>query len=49
MSKYNNLIDHWHRPLCYLVRKVYTYDDHFVNDDNKFILNDIIDLCLSSK
>ena len=49
MYKYNILIDDWHRPLGYLVRKVYTYDDHFVNDDNKCILNDIIDFCLSSK
>ena len=31
--------------LSYLVRKVYKYDDHFVNIDNKCIANDIIDLC----
>ena len=27
MYKYNILIDDWHRPLSYLVRKVYLYDD----------------------
>ena len=28
-----------------LVRKVYLYDDFFVNIDNKCIANDIINLC----
>ena len=45
MYKYNILIDDWQRPLSYLVRKVYKYDDHFVIIDNKCIANDIIDLC----
>ena len=45
MYKYNILIDDWHRPLSYLVRKVYLYDDFFVNIDNKCIANDIINLC----
>ena len=45
MYKYNILIDDWHRPLNYLVRKVYLYDDFFVNIDNKNIANDIINLC----
>ena len=27
MYKYNILIDDWHIPLSYLVRKVYLYDD----------------------
>ena len=39
MYKYNILIDDWHRPLSYLVRKVYLYDDFFVNIDNKCIAN----------
>ena len=43
--KYNILIDDWHGPLSYLVRKVYKYDDLFVNIDNKCIANDIINLC----
>ena len=29
MYKYNILIDDWHRPLSYLVCKVYRYDDFF--------------------
>ena len=33
MNKYNILIDDWHRPLSYLVRKVYLYDV-FVNIEN---------------
>ena len=45
MYKYNILIDDWHRPLSYLVRKVDLYDDFFVNIDNKCIANDIINLC----
>ena len=45
MYKYNILIDDWHIPLSYLVRKVYLYDDFFVNIDNKNITNDIINLC----
>ena len=45
MYKYNILIDDWHRPLSYLVRKYYKYDDHFGNIDNKCIAIDIIDLC----
>ena len=48
MYKYNILIDDWQRPLSkfyYLLCKVYKYNDHFVNDDNKCIANDIIDLC----
>ena len=45
MYKYNILIDDWHRPLSYLVRKVYLYDDFFANIDNKCIANDIINLC----
>ena len=45
MYKYNILIDDWHGPLSYLVRKVYKYDDLFVNIDNKCIANDIINLC----
>ena len=45
MYKYNILIDHWYRSLSYLVRKVYKYDDHFVNIDIKCIANDIIGLC----
>ena len=44
MHKYNILIDDWHRPLSYLVRKVYLYDDFFVDIDNKCIANDIINL-----
>ena len=40
--KYNILIDDWHRPLSYLARKIYKYDDHFVNIDNKCIANDSI-------
>ena len=43
--KYNILIDDWHRTLRYLVRKVYKYDDLFVNIDNKCIANDNINLC----
>ena len=31
MYKYNILIDDWHRPLSYLVRKVYLYDDFFLS------------------
>ena len=45
MYKYYILIDDWHRPLSYLVCKVYLYDDFFVNIDNKCIANDIINLC----
>ena len=45
MYKYNFLIDDWHRPLSYLVCKVYQYDDCFVNIDNECIANDIINLC----
>ena len=45
MYKYNIVIDDWHRPLSYLVRKVYKYDDHFVNIDKKRIAIDVIDLC----
>ena len=44
MYKYNILIDDWHN-ISYLARKVYKYDDHFVNIDNKCIANSIIDLC----
>ena len=36
--------DDWQMPLSYLVCKVYKYEDHFVNIDNKCIANDIIDL-----
>ena len=35
MYKYSILIDDWHGPLSYLVRKDYKYDDHFGNIDNK--------------
>ena len=45
MYKYNMLIDDWHRPLSYLVRKVYKYDYFFINIDNKCIANDNINLC----
>ena len=45
MYKYNILIDDWHRSLSYLVRKIYQYDDFFVNIDNKCISNDVINLC----
>ena len=45
MYKYNLLINEWHRPLRYLVLQVYQYDDFFVNIDNKYIANDIINLC----
>ena len=33
MYKYNILFGDWQSPLSYLVRKVYKYDDHFVNID----------------
>ena len=49
MYKYNILIDDWHRPLSYLVRKVYLYDDFFVNIDNKCIANDIINHYIISR
>ena len=40
MYKFNNVINNWHRPLSYLVRK-----DLIVNIDNMSIANDIIYLC----
>ena len=46
MYKYNILIDDWHRPLSYLVRKVYLYDDFFLLISIiRFIANNIINLC----
>ena len=42
MYKYNIIINDWHRALNYLNRKVYKYNDLFVNIDNKCIANDII-------
>ena len=42
MYKFTILIDDWHSS--YLVYKVYIYDDHFINIDNKCIANNIIGL-----
>ena len=44
MNQYNIYINDWHRPLSYLIRKVYKYNDRYSNTDNMCIANDINDI-----